>query len=1018
MAELIDMEKVAGRYQSKHDLMQDIPQSKTEKVDVRDHFENDGGYDGPLPGAPRMSSKSNAKSKPQSHTYNNNETNITQEAAASDVDVQTKAITSQSKTLDAQTGLMKDQSHKLDTLNVTMEKLYSLLYREHTKPEPKYQGEPISNYKAKERPVDANGQSNSFADLASDVMDMIGGGKDKKSKRGRKKPKVQGGGRFGKLWNGAKNIGGSIFGLGGGGAGGPGLGSRIMGGAKSMFSGGGGGGWRGKLAKGALGAGAAAVGYKGLESLGGLGAVSAMFESGKGGVGTISTGAGDHGGQSYGAHQLSSKSGTMAKFLRSEQGAKYADQFAGLTPGTPAFNAAYKNVVGNDSKGFEEAQSGFMKATHYDPAARKLADDTGLDVSKRSRAVQEMVYSTSTQYGGNSSVMAKALQGKDANSMSDADIISAVQDYKRDNVGTNFKSSSAKVQASVAQRAENEKKTLQKILEDEKKNPQGVMKGEEKKVDGNTASDIAQGKTQAADVPTVGIMPMQPQDIKADSELNEEPELETPEVTQAGMTTTQQVGAGLAVGGVAKAGVDTAKGVSAAKKVVTGAESIGVKGVAKGAGKLLGPVASIGIDGYRAAEVINDDTIDKQNKERELAGIGGSMAGAVAGGTLGAIGGSFVPVVGNVVGGIGGAIAGSIVGEEGVKAGMDYVMGTPEERQKKAAQGMMINSPLVQGEHSTLPGAPVTLPSVKDLMTVPSKQPTELKQVAKAAKPIEGTTPIVAAGQKVTGTVAAAGLNPKNDDDISPEELVEWQKWMGDTSTTGARLPVPTPKPQTPTTTAKAPAPKTQTPAFDNEMDVLRATTLPVMPGAPSFKRAAENVDANSTDKLAQATQSLADSAAKLAGIQPNDGTKSGTPKTEPGMPSVAPVGMSALDAKPLISTVAEAMNPFSPASPSFYKSEPAISQRSTQGSTNAMSAPVAMAPTPEQASRQPFDTVQNVRMAVDQPQQSAAPASGGPAAAAAPGAGGATGTEKPTLDDIPALISDFGLIFINSGIL
>lgn len=1018
MAELIDMEKVAGRYQSTHDLMQDIPQSKTEKVDVRDHFENDGGYDGPLPGAPRMSSKSNAKSKPQSHTYNNNETNITQEAAASDVDVQTKAITSQSKTLDAQTGLMKDQSHKLDTLNVTMEKLYSLLYREHTKPEPKYQGEPISNYKAKERPVDANGQSNSFADLASDVMDMIGGGKDKKSKRGRKKPKIQntGRGRLGKMWNGAKALGGSVLGLGESG----GFGKRagqVWDGVKGAFKGGGG--IRSKLIKGGLAAGAAAVGYKGLESLGGLGSVSAMFESGKGGVGTISTGAGDHGGQSYGAHQLSSKSGTMAKFLRSEQGAKYADQFAGLTPGTPAFNAAYKNVVGNDSKGFEEAQSGFMKATHYDPAARKLADDTGLDVSKRSRAVQEMVYSTSTQYGGNSSVMAKALQGKDANSMSDADIISAVQDYKRDNVGTNFKSSSAKVQASVAQRAENEKKTLQKILEDEKKNPQGVMKGEEKKVDGNTASDIAQGKTQAADVPTVGIMPMQPQDIKADSELETpEPEVET----KQGLNGVEQTGVGLAGVGVAKVGLEKA-GVKLPTAVAEGA--------AKGAGRSMlrtvgGGIVNVGLSGIEAAEVINDDTMAKQQKQKSLAGIGGGMAGAAAGAEGGALLGAAIGLPfggigaapGAAIGGLIGGTAGYFGGRAVVENGMDAVMGTPEERQAKAAQGMMINSPLVQGEHSTLPGAPVTLPSVKDLMTVPSKQPTELKQVAKAAKPIEGTTPIVAAGQKVTGTVAAAGLNPKNDDDISPEELVEWQKWMGDTSTTGARLPVPTPKPQTPTTTAKAPAPKTQTPAFDNEMDVLRATTLPVMPGAPSFKRAAENVDANSTDKLAQATQSLADSAAKLAGIQPNDGTKSGTPKTEPGMPSVAPVGMSALDAKPLISTVAESMNPFSPASPSFYKSEPAISQRSTQGSTNAMSAPVAMAPTPEQASRQPFDTVQNVRMAVDQPQQSAAPASGGPAAAAAPGAGGATGTEKPTLDDIPALISDFGLIFINSGIL
>lgn len=993
MAELIEMEKVAGRYESKHDLMQDIPQRKNESIDVRDHYDDEGGADHKS-GSPRMSSNSNAKTK--AHNTINNTENVFAESGAEQVEVQTKAITSQGRTLNEQTGLMKDQSNKLDSLNLTMEKLYSLLYKEHTRPIPKYQETPTAGPtpRANDKP-DANGQADGFGSIVSDIADMFGGGEEKKGKKGnkgKKAPKIQttGGGLKGfggKMWGAAKSLGGSVSGLGGAAEG---LGSRVMSGAKGMFAGGGGG-WRGKVAKGVLGAGAAAVGYKGLESLGGLGAVSAMFESGKGGVGTISTGKGDHGGVSYGAHQLSSKSGTMAKFLRSEQGAQYADKFAGLQPGTPAFDAAYKQVVGNDAKGFEEAQAGFMKATHYDPAARKLQSDTGLDVSKRSRALQELVYSTSTQYGGGSSVLAKALAGKDASSMSDEELISTMQDYKRDNVGTNFKSSSAAVQASVAKRAENEKATLQKILADEKKNPQGVLKGEEVKgVDGNKAADIVQGKVKPADT-TVGIMPMQAQDIKADSAI---PENADPEVTtQTGLTGTQQVGAGLAVAGVAKTGVDATKGVSAIKGIASGAETVGLKSAAKVGGKLLGPVASVGIDGMRAASIINDDTLAKQEKERELAGVGGSMGGAVAGGVIGGTIGSAVPIVGTAIGGIGGAIAGSIYGEEGVKAGMDYMLGTPEERQAKAAQGMVINSPMLQGEHSTLPSAPVTMPSVKDLMTVPGAKPTSLNFAPTPPKPLG--TPVTAPNQKISGIEAAAALNPKKEDDISPEELAEWQKWLG-----GSKAPMPTPKPQT----------QNSSPSYNNEHDVLKATTLPVAPGAPSFAKAAQTVEAGPTDKLAAATQSLADSAAKLSGIQPKG------PESKPGMPGAAPAGMPALDSKPLSSPAA--LNPASPASPAFYNSEPAISQRAANAAApiaKTAPTPVAAMPAREASTRQPFDTVQNVRMAVDQPQQSAAPSGGGKPAGPG-GASGGKGNDKPTLDEFPVNISDFGLLFVNSG--
>lgn len=1089
MAELIEMEKVAGRYQSKHDLMQDIPQSRNERIDVKDHF--DGGKKGY--GGPKSTSSSNAKAKASSTTVNNKTENVYTQDNSEEVEIQTKAITQQSKTLSEQTGLMKAQSGKLDDLNITMEKLYDLLYREHHRLTPKYQntGMPMAQPDFAGTPPDENGQTNGFADLASSIMDMMGGG-DGKGK-GKRKPKIQRTGsgmkgKFGKAWDAMKNLGGNVLGLGGEAAEG-GIGSRIMQGAKGMFSGGGGGGWRGKLLKGAAAAGAAAVGYKGLESLGGLGAVSAMFESGKGGVGTISTGKGDHGGVSYGAHQLSSKSGTMAKFLRSEQGAAYAADFAGLQPGTAAFNQKYKEVVGRDSKGFEEAQAGFMKATHYDPAARKLANDTGLDVSKRSRALQELVYSTSTQYGGGSSVLAKALAGRDANSMSDEELINTMQDYKRDNVGVNFKSSSAAVQASVAQRAEREKATLLKILADERKNPQGVMKGEDKKgVDGNTAALVAQGKTDPQSLPadskaqqqTVGIMPMQPQDVKADEALGTREDGEqfvTVDQSTGSVSTVDKAGMALAGAGVAKAGVDGAKAATATKAAITSGEKATLKGAAKVGGKLLGPAVSIGMDGYRAAEVITDDKMSSAKKETELAGIGGSMAGAVAGGALGATVGSVVPVAGTAVGGVVGSIGGAIVGEEGVKAGVNYFLGTPEEREAKAAQKMYINSPMVQGEHSTLPAAPVALPSVKDLMKVPSKQPTEIKTTALAApaKPADATPQVKAPQQRMTAQQAADALtlddvDPKEPISFKPtaKEMEEWKQFTGRgiefdnkapaqtfaASGTGekkaeAQKPTAAPVAQTATpavvkaeasaTPAPAPAPiktfdmpkqeatppSVTAPTYSEIKPFQQPTVTPTTPAIAANTSATPGTPTpdgmtQSVDRLATAAQSLADSASKMAnagGVKDGKGDPS-----KPGMPGTAPAGMQSVEAKPVGTSLFDKLNPFSPASPQFYKSEPAISQRPQMAApvVSAAPTPVAAMPAREVAAPQPIDNISNIRMATQVPQMPAAPAA--PAAQgggnSAGGKDSSKGTDKPTLDEIPSLISDFGLVFVNTGLL
>ena len=192
-----------------------------------------------------------------------------------------------------------------------------------------------------------------------------------------------------------------------------------------------------------------------------LGKTSERFESGGRGAGTVSTGRGDFGGASYGTYQLASRTGTLQKFLKESP---YGKEFEGLTPGTAEFNAKWKQIAKTDA-GFGAAQHDFIKRTHFDPAMQRMKD-AGIDLTGRGKAVQDAVWSTSVQFGagngksGASGMFAKALKGRDLSQMSDADIVSAIQDYKIENNNRLFRSSSASVRAGTMNRAHQEKAHL------------------------------------------------------------------------------------------------------------------------------------------------------------------------------------------------------------------------------------------------------------------------------------------------------------------------------------------------------------------------------------------------------------------------------------------------------------------------------------------------------------------------------------------------------------------------------
>lgn len=187
------------------------------------------------------------------------------------------------------------------------------------------------------------------------------------------------------------------------------------------------------------------------------GAVAAKYEGS--GAGTVSSGAGDAGGKSYGTYQLAR--GNIKAFLDSSG---YSKQFADLPVYSAQFDAKWKELGKNDPA-FADAQQKYIGLTHY-AAMNNTLEKQGLgQLEMRGPAVQEAIFSTGVQYGPGTNVIKNALKGKDVGKMSDAEIVQTIQDYKSKTVPAYFGSSSVSVQNGVTNRIKNEKLDLLKIAE-------------------------------------------------------------------------------------------------------------------------------------------------------------------------------------------------------------------------------------------------------------------------------------------------------------------------------------------------------------------------------------------------------------------------------------------------------------------------------------------------------------------------------------------------------------------------
>lgn len=201
-----------------------------------------------------------------------------------------------------------------------------------------------------------------------------------------------------------------------------------------------------------------------------LGELSAKYETGGRGPGTVSTGSGDPGGVSYGSYQMATKMGTVQRFV-SQAGFPWADDFKGLTAGTAPFTACWKRIATEQTAAFQNAQHAFIKKSHYDLLAAKILAEDGLDVNTRSRALQDVVWSTAVQHGGASSMIHKALanvKSKPSDPGFDKELICAIYAErgrkKADGNLAYFSRSSPSVQAGVAKRFKNEEQDALAML--------------------------------------------------------------------------------------------------------------------------------------------------------------------------------------------------------------------------------------------------------------------------------------------------------------------------------------------------------------------------------------------------------------------------------------------------------------------------------------------------------------------------------------------------------------------------
>ena len=207
-------------------------------------------------------------------------------------------------------------------------------------------------------------------------------------------------------------------------------------------------------ARGTGGGELAPVSPNGMSASEGLGSLSARYESGK--RGSSAVGWDRTGGTSYGKYQIASRTGTMDKFMSylQKNNPEAYEQLAAAGPADGGKNGKFaetwKNLASSGKLGTSEHD--FIKESHYDVSMRGIKSKGLKGMMGSSKALQDVMWSTSVQHGGGGGAGIFNKAYKDG--MSEQDLIDAV--YKER--GTRFGSSDAGTRASVLNRFGDERK--------------------------------------------------------------------------------------------------------------------------------------------------------------------------------------------------------------------------------------------------------------------------------------------------------------------------------------------------------------------------------------------------------------------------------------------------------------------------------------------------------------------------------------------------------------------------------
>ncbi len=212
------------------------------------------------------------------------------------------------------------------------------------------------------------------------------------------------------------------------------------------------------------------------------GALSARYESGSQGIAAI--GYDQHGGTSYGKFQISSRAGTMNKFIEylEEQAPDFAERLkktghSNTKSRTGKMPEEWKKIAAEYPEQFEQLQDEFIKTSHFTPAVKALEETKGVNFENMPLALQEVLFSTAVQHGaaGASRIVGRALDrlGSKLSALQQATEDSAgniLQEAKKliehiyDLRSNQFGSSTKRIQVAAKHRMQREKQEALQLL--------------------------------------------------------------------------------------------------------------------------------------------------------------------------------------------------------------------------------------------------------------------------------------------------------------------------------------------------------------------------------------------------------------------------------------------------------------------------------------------------------------------------------------------------------------------------